>query len=258
LTTLHNDLETMLGSWRSMLPEKWRARFDGVELPFDAIPPLTGGAIWPANVFRALHDLDPGNVRAVIFGNDPYTKVEQATGRSFEQGDIANWKTQIRTKRVSPSLRSILQAAVLTKFPSVPRPEIVRKIEKGEIALPAPADVWPGWAKQGVLWLNCTLTFSVFKDPERAAHRNLWAPFTSRVLRILVEEAKSRPVAFVMWGGLAQELEKPIATHRDALGAANVKLVKNGHPQMVATYFAHGNPLEAINTAIGTPAVRWL
>lgn len=248
----------MLGSWRSTLPAEWRSRFDGVELRFDAIPPLPGSAIWPSNVFRALHDLDPAHVRAVIFGNDPYTKVEQATGRSFEQGDIADWKTQIRTRRVSPSLRSILQAAVLTKFPSVPRTEIARKIEKGEIVLPAPPGVWPGWAKQGVLWLNRALTFSVFKDPERAAHKNLWAPFTSRVLRILVEEAKSRPVAFVMWGGTAQELEKPIARQRDALGAANVKIVKSGHPQMVATYFAHGNPLEAINTAIGHPAVRWL
>ena len=122
----------------------------------------------------------------------------------------------------------------------------------------SPPDVWPGWAKQGVLWLNRTLTFSVFKDPEREAHKNLWAPFTSRVLRILVEEARSRPVAFVMWGGIARELEKPIVEQRDALGAANVKLVKTGHPQMAATYFAGGNPLAAINAAIGTPPVQWL
>jgi hypothetical protein len=84
-------------------PRDMARAFDGVELPFDAIPPLPGGAIWPANVFRALNDLDPAHVRAVIFGNDPYTKVEQATGRSFEQGDIGDWKTRSARSASAPA-----------------------------------------------------------------------------------------------------------------------------------------------------------
>ena len=254
MATLRTDLEAMLHDWRALLPAAWRDRFDGVELPFDRMPPLPSRPIWPQNVFRAFHDLEPGRVRAVIFGNDPYTRVEQATGRSFEQGDIADWKAQIRTKAVSPSLRSILQAAVLTKFPAVPRPEIAPRIARGEIVLPAPKELWPGWAKQGVLWLNVTLTFTEFLPAPRAAHKALWEPFTDRVLRILVEEAQARPVAFVMWGGTAQELEQTIAAGR----AAQAKIVKTGHPQMVATYFARGNPLDAINAAIGGTKIAWM
>jgi uracil-DNA glycosylase len=249
---LREDLKSRLGSWRAMLPAAWRARVDGIELPFDAVPRLPGGAIWPASVFRAFHDLAPARVRAVIFGNDPYTKVAQATGRSFEQGDITDWKAQIRTRRVSPSLRSIVQAAVLTRFPGVPRTGITPRIAAGDIALPA--QPFPGWAAQGVLWLNRTLTFSTWDDAVRRAHEQLWAPFTARVLRILLEEAKTRTVVFVLWGGTAQDLEKQIL----AASAPHATIVKAGHPMLVGSYFAKGNPLSAINAALGPPAIAWL
>jgi uracil-DNA glycosylase len=256
---LRSDLQAMLGTWHSKLPTAWRPRFDGIELDFDAVAPsLPGGAIWPAHFFRAFHDLDPVRVRAVIFGNDPYTRVEQATGRAFEQGDITDWQAQIQTGRVTPSLRSLVQAAVLTKFPLVPRLDIVPRIASGAITLPAPPDLFPGWGTQGVLWLNRTLTFSLWDGAVRDAHRRLWAPFTSRVIQILVGEATSRAVAFVLWGDTAQQLETPILHARDALGAGQVRIVKAGHPEVAAAYFSAGNPLEAINAAIGLPDVRWL
>ena len=249
---LRDDLAALLHAWRPELPPAWRPAFAGVELPFHAIPALPGGAIWPASFFRAFRDLDPRRVRAVIFGNDPYTRVTQATGRSFEQGDVTDWKAQIRTKRVSPSLRNIVVAAVRTKVGPKPGLEIAKSIASGETALPA--DLFARWAAQGVLWLNRTLTFSVWDDAIRAAHKAVWAPFTERVLRVLTGQAKSRPVAFVMWGGIAQELEKPIR----GAGAAHAKIVKAGHPQMAAGYFKDGNPLDAINAVLGAPQIRWL
>jgi len=227
------------------LPAAWRSAFDGVELPFAQVPALPGGPIWPKSVFRAFHDLAPARVRAVIFGNDPYTKVEQATGRSFEQGDVTDWKTQFRTKRVSPSLRNIVIAAMRTKPAYAARSglHVAQAIASGEIALPA--DLFAGWASQGVLWLNRTLTFSVWDDRIRDTHKRLWAPFTQRAIEVL----RTRRVAFVLWGGIAQELEK-------AIGDATI--VKAGHPQMSAGFFKLGNPLAAINAAIGPPGIGWL
>jgi len=255
---LSDDLRATLGSWRTLLPTVWRGRFDDVELPFEKVPSLPGGPIWPQNVFRAFRDVAPSNVRAVIFGNDPYTQPEQATGRSFEQGDISSWKAHFGT-RATQSLKGLMQAVVLTKHPSIPRAQVAGRIAAGKIALPSPKTVWPSWGKQGVLWLNTTLTFTKWDDAHRAAHRQLWAPFTARVLRVLVEEARERPVAFVLWGVPAKALEKRILRERDAVGADadHVRIVKAGHP-VVAGFFGNGNPLTNINAALGRPAIKWL
>ena len=253
--TLRTDLTSMLGGWRSVLPADWRPGFDGVELPFDQIPAtLAGGPIWPKRFFHAFEDMNPDRVRAVIFGNDPYTKIQQATGRSFEQGDVTDWKAQIRSKTVSPSLRNIVIAAVRTQpaWEKKTGLQIAKAVASGEIALPA--DLFSRWAAQGVLWLNRTLTFSVWDGKIRDAHKQLWAPFTSRVLIALGAQAKARAVAFVMWGGIAQQLEAPVV----AMKAPGAKIVKAGHPQMAAGYFKGGrNPLDDINAAIGPPAVKW-
>jgi uracil-DNA glycosylase len=253
-STLRKDLEVMLGGWRKRLPAAWRPHFEGVALPFDQIPALPGGAIWPQTYFRAFEDLAPQRVRAVIFGNDPYTRPTQATGRSFEQGDVADWKAQLRTKIVSPSLRNIVVAAVRTRpaYAAKSGQDIAKAVASGEVVLPA--DLFQRWAEQGVLWLNRTLTFSRWDDAVRTAHKQLWGPFTSSVLRALTAEASKRPVAFVMWGGIAQQLEAPIV----AANAAHAKLVKAGHPQLAAGYFKDGNPLDAINAAVGAPAVKWI
>lgn len=48
-----------------------------------------------------------------------------------------------------------------------------------------------------------------------------------------------RAVAFVMWGGIAQQLEAPIV----AMKAPGAKIVKAGHPQMAAGYFKGGRSL---------------
>lgn len=54
----------------------------------------------------------PEEVSVVIFGNDPYTRVEQATGRSFEQGNLTDWVKDVQVRRrISPGLKSILCAA---------------------------------------------------------------------------------------------------------------------------------------------------
>jgi uracil DNA glycosylase len=254
-STLRTDLQSLLAGWRSRLPAAWRPSFSGVEIPFDEIlPTLPGGPIWPQRFFRAFEDLAPGAVRAVVFGNDPYTKIAQATGRSFEQGDVTDWKAQLRTTTVSPSLRNIVIAAVRTQssFAGQTGLQIAKAVASGEIAVPA--DLFSRWAAQGVLWLNRTLTFSRWDDKIRAAHKQLWAPFTSRVLQTLTTQARARPIAFVLWGGIAQQLETPIVT----MNAAHAKIVKSGHPQMAAGYFNGGNPLDAINAAIDPPAVKWL
>jgi hypothetical protein len=138
--TLRTDLTAMLGAWRSVLPAAWRPGFDGVELPFDQIPAtLAGGPIWPKRFFHAFEDMNPDRVRAVIFGNDPYTKIQQATGRSFEQGDVTDWKAQFRSNTVSPSLPALAATSLTT--PWVPQLDVQRGKNAGANEAAPPADM---------------------------------------------------------------------------------------------------------------------
>jgi len=305
LATLKERLEAELGDWQARLPDAWRPRFDGVALDFDACDPRAtldeGDRIWPqetnqggapgAHLFKACRDLAPEEVRVVIFGNDPYTRIGQATGRSFEQGDLAGWAADLaRPGRVSPSLQSIICAAAATgpgadgyklvdttqAKPASGAPgsqpvwrchvELARAIKDGAVDPPAPGGIFGHWAGQGVLWLNRTLTYTKWldadqQDTHRASHQRLWAPFTERVLELLADQARDHPIVVVLWGSSAADL----AARLTALAAArhappgNVRTVSTGHPQWPEGYFRIGNPLAKINAAIGDsgPAIDW-
>lgn len=292
MAKLSERMRTELGGWKKILPAAWKPHFKAAELAFDTVEPTAQLApaekIWPqrtdssprAHVFKALKDLAPGEVRVVIFGNDPYTRVEQATGRSFEQGDLSDWvkDAQVR-RRISPSLKSIVCAAAaadggnagydLTSREDLDdgeeewraHAELTRGLVAGEIKLPPPRRIFEHWARQGVLWLNRTLTYTKWDEAHRKSHTRLWAPFTRRVLEVLVAQAAfDRPVVFALWGGPAKELEGEIEQLRQQAGtpAGVVRYTRTGHPQIPKNYFEHGNPLEAINDELGgQTAIKW-
>jgi uracil DNA glycosylase len=307
LAALWEKLRSDLGNWRDRLPEAWRSTFTDVALDFDAVDRdsqlADGEAIWPqeggankaAYLFKAFRDLRPEQVRVVIFGNDPYTRVAQATGRSFEQGDLVDWAHDIRIRgRVSPSMQSIVAAAAATdrkndryslcdtrmlydqedatKEPTASQShaqpiwfahvELARGLADGAIKLRPPRDIFEYWAKQGVLWLNRTLTYTKWDQAHRDSHRLMWAPFTARMLEALVRQGANHPVVFVLWGGSAKQLEPEIRHLASQFGvkAAAIRCCKSGHPQWVADYFKDGNPLAAINQAIGKSgkSIAWL
>ena len=312
MAKLATRLRKELGDWREHLPPVWRQHFDGVGLDFDGVDSelslSPSSRIWPqarnkdtggpanASTFRAFMALAPEDVRVVIFGNDPYTRIEQATGRSFEQGDLSNWKQDLRVaRRVSPSLKSILCAAAATApgaqdYDLVDRravvdykpkttvgdalgrdpvwfchAELVHALLSGGVCLPSPTRLFDRWTKQGVLWLNRTLTYTKWDDigkpGHRRSHQRMWKPFTDRAIEVLVGLAIQRPIVFVFWGGEARELRAQVRKTAKAKGAPPqaVRETAAGHPQWPPGYFQEGNPLAAINEAIGSAGapVRW-
>lgn len=296
-------LKKELQDWRQRLPASWRPHFDGVELAFDQVDGdatlAAGEKIWPqegagppgTHVFKAFKGLGPDDVKVVIFGNDPYTRIEQATGRSFEQGDVSSWAKDLPSwGKVSPSYQSILCAACATSasaegldltsnkpFFTDPPPsdrvwkgrplwwchvELARGLRGKRLQLPAARSIFKHWAEQGVFWLNTTLTYTKWDDDHRESHRKLWRPFTERVLDVLVETAaaRMRPTVFTLWGGTAGKLEEDIVARAKAIGAASgrIQVVKTGHPQWPEGYFGKGNSLARVNQALGDSAIDWV
>lgn len=297
---LKDALLDSLSNWRSRLPTSWRDYFTAVELNFHAVSQDADfgdkDKIWPletngfANVslFKAFESVAPQQIRVVVFGNDPYTRITQATGRSFEQGDLRSWHADLRKQgKVSPSMMSLLCAAAATNnelkdfdltnsdmvfdydehdlshgkrqplwFSHI---ELCRAFALDRVDIPSPTTIFDHWSDQGVMWLNRTLTYSRWDDEHRRSHTACWEPFTQRVMEILVDECADRQIVFTLWGGSAKDLEEELLELADARGVLkdNLCIAKSGHPQWPAKYFERGNPLEKVNEYLDSNPIRW-
>ena len=321
MSSLNSRLRTELEQWQGRLPRIWKSHFLSVELDFEAVddaPSLKSSEqIWPqqansfgprgAHLFKAFKDLSPDQVRVVVFGNDPYTRIEQATGRSFEQGNLSNWKKDVQDPKVrfSPSLKTLLAAALATtklgkgfplvdgrvvfdadEFESTPNSKwgkwsygrsptwvshlaletiLVNKL----IGLPTPKQIFGFWAKQGILWINRTLTYSkwetdVSKPGHRRSHQRVWAPFTDRVIEVLLENSsKKKPTVFALWGGEAKEIGKLVRKKAKKLKvSSHIQFAEAGHPQRPENFFlAEGklrNPFDEINERLTGKKIKWV
>lgn len=162
-----------------------------------------------ADIFNALNTTDFKDVRVVILGQDPYHGPGQAHGLSFSvRKDV----------KLPPSLRNIYKEIEL------------------EYSTPMPKDGdLTGWAKQGVLLLNATLTV---REANAGSHQKKgWEEFTDAIIRAINDNHEH--VVFLLWGSHAQKkgafidrskhlvLEaphpSPLSAHRGFLGCGHFK-----------------------------------
>jgi uracil-DNA glycosylase len=171
-----DDLPAALAS----LPPAWAERLPGwtagrcaavaqaVKNVSDARP------IAPPDPLRALRFGGPDDIKVVIFGQDPYPTAGHADGLAFSAG------------RGKPrSLQRIFEVL------AADRPGFV------------PPDSWKldGWARQGVLLLNPTLTVEV---GVAGSHLQCgWQALTAEIVQVLC--GTSAPPVFLLWGSQAQD-----------------------------------------------------
>jgi uracil-DNA glycosylase len=195
------------------LPACWRAELGSeLEQPYFAAlarfvtEERASGAVFPPpqDVFAAFERTPFERVRAVIVGQDPYHGDGQAHGLCFSvRPGVA----------IPPSLRNIFKE--LESDLGIPRPA------QGDLA---------GWAAQGVLLLNTTLTV---RAGAAASHQGRgWETFTDAVIRLVA--ARPEPVAFVLWGAAARRKRPLVAEHH--------LVVESAHP----------SPLSASNGFFGS------
>ncbi len=141
------------------------------------------------NIFRALDTVGYDNIKVVIIGQDPYHGDGEANGIAFAVNNGV---------RLPPSLKNI--------FKEIETDLSVKMPDCGTLL---------GWAKQGVLLLNTSLT--VLKDSPNSHSCLGWQCFTDAVIKKCSEREK--PIAFILWGAKAIAKKEYIAPHHLVLSS---------------------------------------
>ena len=151
------------------------------------------------NIFNAFKLTSFENVKVVIMGQDPYHGDGEAHGLSFSVQDNV---------KIPPSLQNIYKE--LYSDLGIP---------------PKNTGNLTGWAKEGVLLLNSTLT--VEKDKANS-HQGLgWQYFTDYVIKVL--NLSEKPIVFILWGNFARS-KKVLITNPKHL------ILESPHPSPFSAY----------------------
>lgn len=151
------------------------------------------------DIFNALRYTSYENARVVILGQDPYHGFGQAHGLCFSVKEGIKFP---------PSLQNIFKE--LTAEYGITPPK------SGELV---------GWAKQGVLLLNTTLTVREGAPQSHKGHG--WEILTDRIISLMNE--KVSPVVFILWGGNARA-KKALITNKIHL------VLESAHPSPLSAY----------------------
>lgn len=129
-----------------------------------------------ADVFKAFERTAKADLKIVWMGQDPYPNKSDATGLSFSVP---------KDSQIPPSLRNIYACL------------------KEDTGISPPHGNLEGWAKQGVLLVNRSLTV---RPKEPGSHEEYWISF----MPMLIQELNAgRPLIFILMGQAAQSL-KPL------------------------------------------------
>ena len=171
------------------------------------------------DIFNALCYTSYADTRVVILGQDPYHGPNQAHGLCFSVRE---------GNPPPPSLKNIfkeLESDLGIKAPT--NPELC------------------GWARQGVLLLNTTLTVREGQPQSHKGHG--WETFTDRIISLLSK--RDEPIVFILWGGNARAKKSLIDTKKHCI-------IESAHPSPLSAYngFFGSRPFSRTNdflTSIG-------
>ena len=151
------------------------------------------------DLFNALKYTSRANTKVVILGQDPYHGYGQAHGLCFSVKE------------------------------GIPHPPSLKNIFKelyDEYGIPAPkSGELVGWAKQGVLLLNATLSV---RESAPLSHKGQgWETLTDAIIKKLNE--KPEPAVFLLWGGNARAKKAFITNPRHLV-------LECAHPSPLSAY----------------------
>jgi uracil-DNA glycosylase len=215
----------MIGNeWDSILKEEYQKEYFQNLLNFIK-KEYKEKTIYPKQneVFNAFRYTDFSNVKVVILGQDPYHEKGQANGMAFAVNDNIP---------MPPSLKNIYQEL------------------ENDLGFKPQGTTLVGWAKQGVLLLNTTLTV---RESSAQSHSTFgWQVFTDAIIKECNKRAK--PMVFILWGANAISKKQFISSHHLVLQSA--------HPSPLSAYrgFFGSKPFSKANEFLkknGQTPIDW-
>tara|TARA_B100001248_G_scaffold60865_1_gene41905 strand:+ start:52 stop:729 length:678 start_codon:yes stop_codon:yes gene_type:complete len=128
------------------------------------------------NIFRAFELCDYESTKVVIFGQDPYFQTGFANGLAFSVNE--NFPIPASLKNIYSEIRND-----------------IGRLQNSNGCL-------KGWAKDGVLLLNSSLTVEISKP---SSHSKIgWRKFINNIVKLLSDK---KNVVFILWGNHAQSFK---------------------------------------------------
>lgn len=190
----------------------------------------------PKNILAAF-DLCPlDETKVVIVGQDPYHSLSWVSGQQIPTAHGLCFSV-VRGAKIPPSLQNIYK-------------EMQKDLGKENFEIPNHGNL-TGWAKQGVLLLNTTLTV---RAHAAASHTGKgWEEFTNSAIQAVSESQNH--VVFLLWGRHAQA-KKPL------INKAKHLILEGSHPSPFSAYdgFFGGNYFSKTNQFLqenGIPSIDW-
>lgn len=141
------------------------------------------------NIFNCFNLCPPSKTKIIIIGQDPYHTPNVADGLAFSS----------KNKITPPSLKNIFKE-ISNEYPSC-------SFKTNDLS---------GWAKQGVLLLNLSLTV---EQNTPNSHTWFWKDKIIEIIQMINKENKK--IGFVLWGKNANEIKKYLSNNTFVLSSSH-------------------------------------
>jgi uracil DNA glycosylase len=215
--------------------------------------------------FQALKPNPPHKWKVVAFGQNPYPRVESATGIAMFDNTFNDWKDSAFGRVVS--IRCIIKAACINKY-GIDRKTAIADIRS--LLARKKAVQPPGWFQamltQGVLLLNAALTASSDGAMGTEQHTAFWRPVVEKIVEEILRakqaaDAKDKGVVFAWWGNHAKALKAVVQRLQKKYPHVPVRHLDHCNPAAQGDIFCNGDHFGDVNAALralGMDAVDWL
>ncbi len=158
------------------------------------------------NFLNAFKTLPLEKTRYILFGQDPYPRIESATGYAFIDGKVASiFSENGLSKEVNraTSLRNFIKMLLLCEgdLKEDFSKEALAKVDSS-IYIQTIDALRKNFERNGVLLLNMALVFSTKEESKK--HIRAWRGFVENLLRVLQGE----DVELILFGKIAEEVAR--------------------------------------------------
>jgi len=215
--------------------------------------------------FQALKPNPPQKWKIVVFGQNPYPRVESATGIAMFDNSFTDWQDGA-FGRIS-SIRCIIKAACIWKHKigqKTPISDIRDLLKEHDVV--SPPEWFTAMLTQGVLLLNAALTASSGGPLGTDNHTAFWRPVAVRIVEAILDAKQNadeahRGVVFAWWGAHARALKASVLQLQKKFPAVPVKHVDYCNPAAQGDVFCKKDHFADLNRALAslkTAEVDWL